>query len=135
MRARGGPPGPRWRGSAFLLLLAACGRLYGALLVLYPKAFRRRYEAEMRRDFRELMLEGLQEGGTAAQAEDIMEKELLLALDRRGKLTAVEAALESPLSVEEAERMLQNLAVKGHLEVTVEHGRLHYALWDRDAPL
>jgi len=45
-----------------LLLLAACGRLYGALLVLYPKAFRRRYEAEMRRDFRELMREGLEEG-------------------------------------------------------------------------
>jgi hypothetical protein len=45
-----------------LLLLAACGRLYGALLVLYPKAFRRRYSEEMRRDFRELKLEGLQEG-------------------------------------------------------------------------
>jgi hypothetical protein len=46
----------------------------------------------------------------------------------------VEAALESSLSVEGAERMLQDLAAKGHLEVTVEHGRLLYALWDRDAP-
>jgi hypothetical protein len=35
---------------------------------------------------------------------------------------------------EEAERILQDLAVKGHLEVTVEHGRLHYSLWERDAP-
>ena len=52
-----------------LLLLAACARLYGALLVLYPNAFRRRYSEEMRRDFRELMLEGLKEGGTAAQAK------------------------------------------------------------------
>jgi hypothetical protein len=52
-----------------LLLLAACGRLYGALLVLYTNAFRRRYSEEMRRDFRELKLEGLQEGGTAAQAK------------------------------------------------------------------
>ena len=43
-----------------LLLLAACARLYGVLLVLYPNAFRRRYSEEMRRDFRELMLEGLQ---------------------------------------------------------------------------
>ncbi len=51
------------------------------------------------------------------------------ALDRRGKLTAVEAALESSLSVEEAERMLEALAAKGHLEVTVEHSRLYYALW------
>jgi hypothetical protein len=118
-----------------LLLLAACARLYGALLVLYPNAFRRRYSEEMRRDFRELMLEGLQEGGTAAQAEGIMEKELLLALGRCGKLTAVEAALESSLSVEEAERMLDALAAKGHLEVSIEHGRLHYALWDREAPL
>jgi capsular polysaccharide biosynthesis protein len=54
------------------------------------------------------------------------------ALDRRGKLTAVEAALETSLSVEEAERMLEALAVRGHLEVTVEHGRLVYALWEQD---
>ncbi len=66
MISRGGPPGPRRRGSAALLmlLLAAWAWLYGALLVLYPKAFRHRYSEEMRRDFRELMLEGLQEGGT-----------------------------------------------------------------------
>jgi hypothetical protein len=47
----------------------------------------------------------------------------------------VEAALESSLSVEEAERMLQELAAKGHLEVSIEHGKLHYALWVREAPL
>ena len=65
MIPRGGPPGPRRRGSAALLmlLLAASAWLYGALLVLYPKAFRRRYSEEMRQDFRELMLEGLEEGG------------------------------------------------------------------------
>src|SRR5215216_7228900 len=67
MRLRGDPPVHRHRrGGAFLLLLllvAASARLYGALLVLYPKAFRHRYEAEMRRDFRELMREGLEEGG------------------------------------------------------------------------
>jgi hypothetical protein len=66
MRPRGGPPGPPRRGSAaalMLLLIAASGRVYGTLLVLYPKAFRRRYGAQMRRDFRELMLEGLEEGG------------------------------------------------------------------------
>ena len=34
----GGPPGPPRRGStALLLLLAASARLYGALLVLYPR--------------------------------------------------------------------------------------------------
>ena len=69
-----------------------------------------------------------------AQAEGIMEKELLLALGRLRKVTAVEAALESLLSVEEAERMLQESAAKGNLEVSIEHGRLHYALWYREAP-
>jgi hypothetical protein len=73
--------------------------------------------------------------GGPSQADVIKEKELLLALGRCGKLTAVEAALESSLSVEEAERMLQDLAAKGHLEVSIEHGRLLYALWDREAPL
>jgi hypothetical protein len=66
--------------------------------------------------------------------ERIKEKKLLLALGRRGKLTAVEAALESELSVEEAERMLQDLAAKGHLEVTVEHGKLLYSFWGHEAP-
>jgi hypothetical protein len=35
---------------------------------------------------------------------------------------------------EETERMLEALAAKGHLEVSFEHGRLHYALWERGAP-
>jgi DNA-binding IclR family transcriptional regulator len=60
---------------------------------------------------------------------------LLEALVRRGKLAAAGAALESSLSVEEAERMLQVLATEGLLEVTVEHGRLLYAIWDHDALL
>jgi len=66
------------------------------------------------------------------EAERIKEKELLQALGRCKKLTAVEAALETSLSVGEADRMLSELAAKGHLKVTVEHGRLHYALWERD---
>jgi hypothetical protein len=45
-----------------LLLLAASAWLYGALLVLYPEAFRRRYSEEMRRDFCEILREGLEEG-------------------------------------------------------------------------
>jgi capsular polysaccharide biosynthesis protein len=61
--------------------------------------------------------------------ERVKEKKLLLALGRRGKLTAVEAALESELSVEEANRMLFDLVAKGHLQLIVEHGRLYYAHW------
>lgn len=62
-----------------------------------------------------------------SEAEALKEQELLQALGRRGKLTAVEAALESSLSVEEANLMLFDLAAKGHLQVIVEHGRLYYA--------
>ena len=51
-------------GSAALLLLAVSAGFYGELLVLYPKAFRRRYAAEMRQDFSELVREGLHDGGT-----------------------------------------------------------------------
>jgi capsular polysaccharide biosynthesis protein len=67
--------------------------------------------------------------------ERVKEKKLLRALGRRGKLTVVEAALETSLSVEEANRMLQALALQGQLEATVEHGRLLYSFWgERDAP-
>ena len=59
-------------------------------------------------------------GGTAYLAEGIKEKELLEALVWRGKLTAVEAALETSHSVEEADLMLCELAVRGHLEVSLE---------------
>ena len=67
--------------------------------------------------------------------EAAKEKELLVALRRRGKLTVAGVALETSLTVGEADRMLSGLAARGHLEVTVEHGRLLYALWERDAPI
>jgi capsular polysaccharide biosynthesis protein len=65
--------------------------------------------------------------------ERVNEKKLLQALGRRGKLTAIEAALESELAVEEANRILEELAFAGHLEVTVEHGRLLYSFWEHGA--
>ncbi len=71
--------------------------------------------------------------GGSSEANVLKEQELLEALDRRGKLTAVEAALETSLSVEEANRMLFELAARGHLEVTVEHGRLLYSFWEHGA--
>jgi hypothetical protein len=67
--------------------------------------------------------------------EGAKEKELLGALGRRGGLTVAGAALETSLTVEEADRMLSALAAKGHLEVRVERGRLLYSLWEGDAPL
>ena len=64
--------------------------------------------------------------GIAAAAEATREKELLEAIGRHGEITA--AALESSLSVEEADRMLSELAVRGHLDVSLEHGRPVYAV-------
>src|SRR5215217_7764752 len=77
-------------------------------------------------------LPGRRHAGTS-EAERNKEQELLEALDRRGKLTAVEAALETSLSVGEANRMLFELAVRGYLEVIVEHGKLLYSFWGRGA--
>ena len=67
--------------------------------------------------------------------EAAKEKELLEALGRRGKLTVAGVALETSLTVGEADRMISALVAKGHLGVTVEHGRLLYSLWEGDAPL
>ena len=84
-----------------MLLLAASARLYGALLVLYPEAFRRRYSDEMRRDFRELMLEGLEEGGAKELVRvwvQALSDLVLTALKERGTTAARRYA--SYLSVE-----------------------------------
>jgi capsular polysaccharide biosynthesis protein len=64
--------------------------------------------------------------------ERVREKELLRALGRHGKLTAMEASLATSLSVEESQRILEELAFAGQLQVIVEHGRLYYAFWERD---
>ena len=57
------------------------------------------------------------------------ERELLMALREHGELTPVRAATETSLSVEEADRMLRELAAGGHLEVRATRGGLFYALW------
>jgi len=41
----------------------------------------------------------------------------------------VGAALETSLSVEESRRILEELAFAGHLQVTVEGGKLLYSFW------
>ena len=56
------------------------------------------------------------------------EKQLLLALRDQGNLTAVEAALETSLSVDEAEDILTHLANRGHLLVEGRDGSLCYSL-------
>ena len=60
------------------------------------------------------------------------EKELLGALARYGEITPARAALETSLSVSEADRMLSELTKNGHIEVRAREGRLVYALWEHD---
>lgn len=60
------------------------------------------------------------------------EKELLEVLARNGEVTPARTALETSLSVSEADRMLSELAKEGHVEVRAREGRLGYALWDHD---
>jgi hypothetical protein len=64
--------------------------------------------------------------------QESKERELLEALARRGELSPALAALETSLSVAEADRMLSDLAESGHLEVRAHEGRLGYALWEQD---
>jgi hypothetical protein len=57
------------------------------------------------------------------------EKQLLMAiLDAGGSITPVEAALETSLTVDEAEEILTRFADRGHLLVESHDGALYYAL-------
>jgi hypothetical protein len=73
---------------------------------------------------------GLSEAKTSLPSADGKERELLEALRREGELTPARAAMETSLTVAEADRMLKELAEGGHLEVRVRGGGLFYALWE-----
>ncbi|CAN5703317.1 hypothetical protein BH24ACT22_BH24ACT22_17090 [soil metagenome] len=61
------------------------------------------------------------------------ERELLEALRDRGELTPAQAAIETSLSVSEADDKLKEFVEGGHLEVRVRGGGLFYALWEPGA--
>ena len=73
---------------------------------------------------------GLSESPPQPAAANARERELLEALQRRGELTPAQAAMETSLTVSEADEMLENLAAKGHLDVKVRGGGLFYGLWE-----
>ena len=75
---------------------------------------------------------GLADLGSGGRAAGSGERELLEALRRRGEITPVEAAMETSLTVREAERLLKELAEGGHLDVRVRGGGLSYSLWERE---
>ncbi len=76
-------------------------------------------------------LAGLSDARPEQVATESRERELLRALRDHGELTPVRAATETSLSVEEADRMLKELAAGGHLEVRARNGGLFYALWKK----
>jgi hypothetical protein len=78
---------------------------------------------------------GLSEGRDRAElpAASSKERELLEALKKHGELTPARAAIETSLTVAEADKMLKELAEGGHLEVRVRGGGLFYALWEPEA--
>lgn len=63
------------------------------------------------------------------------EKQLLMAiLEAGGSITPVEAALQTSLTVDEAEEILTRFADRGHLLVESRDGALFYALPGRRLP-
>ncbi len=76
---------------------------------------------------------GLVDTRPEPQAANARERELLEALQRKGELTPAQAAMETSLTVKEADEMLENLAAKGHLDVRVRGGGLFYGLWETDS--
>ena len=63
------------------------------------------------------------------------ERELLSAIrDNGGSITPAEAAMETSLTVREADKMLSELAGGGHLAVESRGGSLFYALPNRGNP-
>ena len=63
------------------------------------------------------------------------ERQLLSAIrDNGGSITPAEAAMETSLTVKEADRMLSELAGGGHLSVESAGGTLHYSLHGKRTP-
>jgi DNA-binding NarL/FixJ family response regulator len=62
----------------------------------------------------------------------LKEQELLQAIAECGHLTPTTAAMRTSLTVDEASKMLEGLARKGHLELQVEADTIAYALRERD---
>ncbi len=60
------------------------------------------------------------------------ERELLNALREHGELSSARAAMETSLTVAEADEIFKRLAEGGHLDVRVRGGGMFYALWERE---
>jgi DNA-binding CsgD family transcriptional regulator len=68
---------------------------------------------------------------TRLDDKNVKERELLDALAERGELTPTSAVMRTSLTVDEASKMLEGMARKGHLELRVKDGIIAYALRER----
>ena len=66
------------------------------------------------------------------QDKKIKKREILGALAERGEITPTTAAMRTSLTVDEASKMLEELAGDGHLKPRAEDGTTSYALRERD---
>ena len=73
---------------------------------------------------------GTSENRPEPSASNSKERELLGALREHGELTPARAAMETSLTVAEADEILKELAEGGHLDVRVRGGGIFYALWE-----
>ncbi|MDQ4128865.1 MAG: hypothetical protein M3151_13115 [Actinomycetota bacterium] len=60
--------------------------------------------------------------------EKSAQRQLLEAIERNGEITPARAAIQTSLTVDEAEQLLSDLAQRGHLEVRAEGSKLVYSL-------
>lgn len=72
---------------------------------------------------------GLMETRSETLPKNARERELLSALREHEEISPTQAAMETSLTVEEADDMLKELAAKGHLDVRVRGGGIFYGLW------
>ena len=106
-------PGPEWFMPVMWMLLFGLLTAGGLAILKKPRS-------------RPTLSVGV--GAVPSHEDKRGEQELLEAIERHGAVTPVRAALETSLTVAEADRMLSELAQGGHLEVRAEGGKLLYGL-------
>lgn len=75
-----------------------------------------------------VLVGGRERGPAPLEDEKSKEEELLRALAERAELTPAAAAMRTSLTVDEASKMLGNLAREGHLRLHADDGAVSYAL-------
>ena len=109
---------------AAIMVIATAGVLAAGVGFVIPAAI-----------FFGLAANDLQKHRHALPKPDNKERELLSAIrDNGGNITPAEAAMETSLTVREADAMLSDLASSGHLAVESRDGALFYALPRRRDP-